>query len=467
MSKFNLKNAKKEKHVHTNTKIKEQHTGPTNHTLDKALSKNKHTNDYHELITEKQLESVRIEDDGRSIESKLEKIKPRFGIKHRNPDAFQGNINKLEEKRISNDNINEKEKYELASSTNKNMRWWEVKSEDGLKIANSNDFIKKISETNEDDFLFPSTPYRGRSKSLEETFGNKNKNNNNEDDYNESELSMNKNLSFIDKKDPVQIKGAPYGAFYSIGYDPEAWQDEDELKEAIISKILNLRPDLEGKISEDMLDKGKTFGDMGRYDLRIFGEEFQPEYVEKLPDNLQNEFNQTLEYFKEIDYGPTDIGGTPVITGRLMINEDLGISDEELLDEAAKFINKNHPNINITAESLHISPDGQHITYIIANVDSNNNEVFHSTIPEKTNVVRSPETEEFSIQETEESLPEQEKEESFSDEDVEYYNQYLNEKAKSLPLPLPEQMNIKDKQNKEDEEEFEIIDDISDNSKKK
>lgn len=90
--------------------------------------------DITEVITEKQLEKSRTGFADTVIEKNLNDSQGLFGSAHRNDDTYLGDINKIEEQRISGDTM-EDEKYEIASGTPKELRWWEMKSPDGHKIA--------------------------------------------------------------------------------------------------------------------------------------------------------------------------------------------------------------------------------------------------------------------------------------------------------------------------------------------
>jgi len=102
-------------------------------------------------ITEEQLEAGRVlEKDvtieallnqGRGdtnfeiIERRLDTKKAEFDIKLRNSSAYEGDINKLEEKRLLNNPV-EDEIYESASETPTKLRWWETeKKQNDLDIA--------------------------------------------------------------------------------------------------------------------------------------------------------------------------------------------------------------------------------------------------------------------------------------------------------------------------------------------
>ena len=113
--------------------------------------KEEHTDVNIEETTEEQLKPDRVPekdctieallDQGRSdsgfeiIERKLNTKKAEFDIKLRNPEAYEGDINKLEEKRLSNDPV-EDEPYEAASETPTKLRWWETeKKQNDLDIV--------------------------------------------------------------------------------------------------------------------------------------------------------------------------------------------------------------------------------------------------------------------------------------------------------------------------------------------
>ncbi len=96
--------------------------------------------DYHfdipSELTENQLDSSRKNSpkDSGLVEGRLNESKGGL-VKHRNEDAHKGNINKLEELRLSGKKTQEKEKAELSSETPKDMRFDKKPSGDGLRLA--------------------------------------------------------------------------------------------------------------------------------------------------------------------------------------------------------------------------------------------------------------------------------------------------------------------------------------------
>lgn len=91
-------------------------------------------------ITEKQLDKPRESAAEASIlvEGLLNESKSKI-VKHRNEDASKGNLNKLEEQRIAGDKapVQEEEKSELASETEKDQQFKTKKGDDGLRLAQS------------------------------------------------------------------------------------------------------------------------------------------------------------------------------------------------------------------------------------------------------------------------------------------------------------------------------------------
>lgn len=134
--KFNLKNYVKisgDDHIEYRLKNEQDDKAP-NEIGESQLSgyRGKELN----YLTEKQLDDKRTGGADQVVERRLDKQKSKFRNSYRNKSAYQGDMNKLEEKRLQNNPV-ENEKYESASFTPKGLRWWEgKKSPDGLKIAN-------------------------------------------------------------------------------------------------------------------------------------------------------------------------------------------------------------------------------------------------------------------------------------------------------------------------------------------
>jgi hypothetical protein len=109
--------------------------------IEYRLKNEEHTDKDIEEISEAQVEPNRVPEkettiegplsqqrtassDFEIIERQLDTKKGEFGNKYRNEAAYSGDINKLEEKRLLNDPV-EDEKYKPASVTPEGLRWWE------------------------------------------------------------------------------------------------------------------------------------------------------------------------------------------------------------------------------------------------------------------------------------------------------------------------------------------------------
>lgn len=434
MSKFNLKTYKKQDgDVHTNKALQVDHVDAPNQITDKQLEKDKHVDNSPTVTTEKQLKDVRDDGDAITIEGRLNKAKPRFDIKHRNEDAYTGDINKLEEKRVASDK-SEDEKYELASDTPKALRWWETKTNDGLKLATVNAAMRKLSQTDEDfkeeepdDILAPKTRKPQDSQRFNELGkmwgamedGVDDTDPGNEfvaspgrgDDFpvEDKDLGMgvSQDLYIAEKKDPIGVPGMPYAAYYSVGYDPAGWEDEDELRQAVINKIIDVRPDLEGKIFPDseFLTPGKAIGTVSYYNLRLIGDEYDPKNAPKAElTNVPASAEFGEGDFAEIDYGKTNVGGTPMIMGKVKINNSDAYDPDEIKSVIAEFVSREHPEIKIDGDSIEIDPSGESATYIIADTTD---QVSPEAAPEN------PEEETFEVVQDGPAAPENPEEETF------------------------------------------------------
>lgn len=97
-----------------------------------------HRSDIPSQLTEKQLDAPRDNATQQTVlvEGQLNKSKDGL-VKHRNEETSKGNINKLEEKRLSGkkESVQELSKPEPASETPKNRMWNTKSDENGLRLA--------------------------------------------------------------------------------------------------------------------------------------------------------------------------------------------------------------------------------------------------------------------------------------------------------------------------------------------
>lgn len=94
------------------------------------------------VTTEKQLEQKRLGSADKVTEKNLDETTG--WVKHRNPEAYEGDINKVEEQRLNGEKspVQEEEPY-VDATKNPGFKWWDkAKSDDGLKVAQDNKIQK-------------------------------------------------------------------------------------------------------------------------------------------------------------------------------------------------------------------------------------------------------------------------------------------------------------------------------------
>lgn len=270
-------------------------------------------------ITEKLLEKTRTGSGESTIEKRLNDSKGEFGVKHRNSETSSGNINKLEEKRISNKK-NEDEKYKPASSVKKSMRWWEAKTNDGLKIANNECKKCVISQVDARKLTVVKQKPITKFKISEDV-----------DPYDYTE---NINLS---------IKGNKY-----IGtYDPEFFSnDEDFAKEVFLCKLTYYSP-----FFLDYIDISSVDSEDGTLTFTM------PE-TEKMPIAAKSKNiikkAQTQSPFNDLNFEKIDVGGTPTFIGSVNFNPVFAQNKDknEIISQAIKFIKTQHPEVDLQADNF-------------------------------------------------------------------------------------------------------------------
>lgn len=147
MMTFNLKSyleksaAKKDKGVvHTELQLRNKPAADVPGQVSEVQLE-KHRVETEPVLMEKKLEKVRTGSDHTLTEGRLDASKSKL-VQHRNAEAYTGNINKVEEQRLSRKPV-EKEKYEPANVTEKDGQYPLVKGKDGLQTANSKQKLVK------------------------------------------------------------------------------------------------------------------------------------------------------------------------------------------------------------------------------------------------------------------------------------------------------------------------------------
>ena len=352
-TKFNLKNYQKiSGDEHIERRLQDTHVKEQNEINEAQLEKARATEPTQ--ITEKQLEEKRTGEATEVTERRLDNVKADFNITFRNSEAYDGDMNKLEEKRLLGDPV-EKEKYEAASQKPKAFRWWETKTNDGFKLAKKN--ITKIAQFGRD--FGPSEEEIGAIEPLDVDKPRFVDIPSDEDDpygagakigdvapedvsddatdigHEPKPMSVKKNKAFK----------SPDGSnmyYVAFDYDKEDYgEDISRIKRDGLTNILLAQPTLKNHISEEdvVVDEGQEDDLEGTVFIR---------YVEDI--------STPEESFVEISYDQKDIGGTSTATGIIAVEGDVTPKNrEQIINDAIAFIKERHEGVEINKESLDIS----------------------------------------------------------------------------------------------------------------
>ena len=295
-----------------------------------------------DVTIEKQLEKVRTGSAEVVIEKNLNDSKGKFAPL-RNDKTAKGDINKLEEKRLAGDRA-EKEKYEVASGTQKKLKWWE-----GLKEASSKKTVKTAqsdlyeelqrnrenlsegydTEGAEGVGQNAAEQLEGRDveslpikQKLEQEEGGGEE----EDDVFNAPRRLQIERSKVDPENQM--------LFYTLSYNPLDFRGKPKaLSQAALKTVLEANPSLAGKISEaDFIPRPSEKG-MGILTLRkagpeFFGEEFN-EYFGGGAGEAEagagagemGAEEPTQGLFDNVTVETVDAGGTPTTVGRVSFGD--------------------------------------------------------------------------------------------------------------------------------------------------
>lgn len=342
--KFNLKTYQKiSGDEHIEMRLRKQHEDEPNVINEVQLESYRATES--DVLIEKQLEKTREDEAPAITERRLDERKASFDIEYRNPSAYEGDVNKLEEKRLQ-DNPVEEEKYESASIAPNKSKWWEdTKSPDGLKLAKVQKNIKQAQydqELEEMDL--------GKERWEEVRLDD-----DGEDDNYSSEMSVtppiDDSFDIIDEDSSISIikeKFAtdPVPSLYMVlEYNPVEYATPEGAKISALEKVLKEKPELAGIITEDDFRiKGE-----GELALSVFDD--------RLIDIIQQKSieEETVGGFEDIEYEVKDAAGTPISIGVVKVNQDVNdLSRASILRDTVDFIESKHPEISLDTDSLNI-----------------------------------------------------------------------------------------------------------------
>ena len=309
-------------------------------TIEKRLDGNR-VEEKNTLI-ENLLESRRSENKQAVTEKLLNDTKGSYGNKIRNSDAYEGDFNILDQERVAKKKAaQDVEKAELASETPKKKKWWEEKSEDGLKIANIQHKEVKVAQQNfEEDYDFGNL----EEDDYNDDFDDWDNDENNLDDVFEGEED-DSNVYLINSGD----------GFYEFGVIDDS-VDEEITKQNALDRVLELKPELELSIGMESVEPFSTNPRTGETIVKVLVQEDGFE-VENL--DTGDSFS-----FEKINLEKIDAGGTPVISGEFAFKGFEGADISLIARDASEFLSDEY-SLDIDASDIIVSPSKGTIQFVI------------------------------------------------------------------------------------------------------
>lgn len=310
----------------------------------------------HNEITQKQLENNRVKEKNAVIESLLDEKRAgksdtiiekklndsKKGLhKHRNAEAYKGNLNKVEEQRL-NTKTQESEKAELASSVNPKKKWW-----DDLKASNKK---KTVVAQVEEDFSEeqrwkrlqdPSWSGADEEGVLEDV------------DFDidtidsPEEIAVEENVLINPDIRPVDSPIAK-GLFVSFDISPNSKASKNELKDLAYDQTLQEGYNYLANTDDFSPESFKVQGD--KVVARLIGDEYYPEGKEDIEID-----DASTNLFSDIDLQETDIGG--IFVGNLQVNPSVqemvfDMETSEIKQQAIDFILEQYDDIRVEEDGI-------------------------------------------------------------------------------------------------------------------
>ena len=336
--KFNLKSfsSVKESDKLNEVKLQKEHKEPHNSVTEKQLDRDRI--EEKNTLTENQLDSKRINESSKIVEKRLNDSKSKL-VSHRNEKTHKGDINKLEEQRLSRSKM-EDEKYNDASTTNSKKRWWE-------ELKNTASSSKKIVSAQVDELAFDEEDRWKRVK----------------DAWEEEEETKTPNIP-IENQLVEEIGGEPLRV------------DEIRPVESPIAKglyiVLDVTP--EGKImdSESLKEKAFDIVTTGNYSYlsstdfspnsfrvvgdqlvaRLVGDEYYPSSNKSIDEgSVENPF--VVEDIQETEVDGVIIGSLSVRSDYIDIVNDM--DDSEIKRQVMDAISENDSSLMVEEDGIDIN----------------------------------------------------------------------------------------------------------------
>jgi len=391
-SKFNFKDyVKINGDIPIDARLQDEHGDVPEEVTEKQLDRDR--SPANEVTIEKLLENTRTGGAYILPEGRLNTEKSLFG-KYRNPEAFKGDINKVEEQRLAGDPV-EDEKYTDASETPKKLRWWEEggKSPDGLKLTHNTkpikvaekEWIDGLDEDEDEDegwvdgditeMEFDEGSRRDHLSAVPITDV--------EEEIPDVDLALPESdfritdmdtegigaeeggVQIVKQRDLSGSSDGIDGIYIKMEYNPKDFGgDEQSIRNAALLKVKEANPYLEGLIKPEDFSMPKEDGEIGTIYLRAMGSEFAPVSVESdfnileeepelEPFVLGDELSSVGSSFTEVDFSEDQMGGTGMASGVVKVE---GVVDyEHVIEDVLAFLNDKHYGLDLTESSLDLS----------------------------------------------------------------------------------------------------------------
>lgn len=331
MAKFKFKNYQKtDGDEHISRRLQDQHEDAPNSITEEQLSDGRV--EEKNVLMEKLLESKRLGSTTKIIEKSLNDADSDFDIVYRNSSTYDGNINKLEEKRIANDKM-EDEKYEVASSTPKQLRWWEKETTQ----KKSRTSINKIYVS---------------SKVVEAQMQN---------DNTESGTVISDELLASNSMKIVSDHNIDKDRIITLKFNLKDIEEE-EIADVAAAKI-NYELNIPFVSPED-------------FDIPDIDEESGEGTIELVVENKKSSTPVVSpNMFVEESFTQTEVGGTPMVVGKISFKKTNDVEIDEIVNQAVAFVNQKHPDIKVNEKSFDLSQVEKGILEFTKSVGGANNMV--------------------------------------------------------------------------------------------
>jgi len=318
----------------------EDHFEITDASTIEGLLKDKRVGESDNIIG-KQLESRHTSKKEAVTEKLLDDTKGSFGNKIRNSDAYEGDINILDRERVNKKKAAEDiEKAELASEKPKKLRWWETKTDDGLKIADIEHKKVKTAQNVPYDLenIDEEIDYDDEENWLDSSMVGKSLGYEEDSDDMFEENDEESNVYLIDKNNGE----------YTFGIIDDT-VDERKTRQGVYDRIIDMNPELEFEINPNSLGEFSVNERTGETIIKV--------QLPNITDDFEIEDLEEGISFSRNALEKVDQGGTPMILGDFSYSGfAIDTPSHEIAQDAADFLAEEY-EIEIDANEIEVTPE--------------------------------------------------------------------------------------------------------------